>query len=324
MLALDDVYREARFIGAVSSAAPGITTGGTSSEGRVSVFVLPALTFLEFLRFRGSEEKLFGTDAGKAGAPMVVSPSALKTLNDEFHRYVNSGGFPDGVLTEAGNAERVLQKDMASLAGVNDPRELNRLFATLAFNTGLEVTIEELAKTAGIAKNTLRKYLDYLEHAFLIRRLARVDRAAKRFQRARAFKVYLTSASLYAALFGPVEPEDEIFPRLAETALAAQWLGSDAAANLAYAGWKGGGIDLLSPVREPWAVSLSPWRRFHSMPTGLPATRHFAASTPRTEAGAYFPDFLPSRSRSALSLMKPSESRWSKTSSASKVAVSAE
>ena len=97
-----------------------------------------------------------------------------------------------------------------------------------------------------MAKNTLRKYLDYLEHAFLIRRLARVDRSAKRFQRARAFKVYLTSASLYTALFGPAEPEDEIFPRLAETALASQWLGSAAAANLAYAGWKGGGIDLLS------------------------------------------------------------------------------
>ena len=64
---------------------------------------------------------------------------------------------------------------------------MNRLFATLAFNTGLEVSIEELAKAAGMAKNTLRKYLDYLEHAFLIRRLPRVDRAAKRFQRARAF-----------------------------------------------------------------------------------------------------------------------------------------
>ena len=135
---------------------------------------------------------------------------------------------------------------LASLSGVNDARELNRLFALVAVNTGLEVTMEELAKAASTAKNTLRKYLDYLESAFLIRRLPRVDRQGRRFQRAVAFKVYLTSPCLYAALFGPVAPESEVFPRLAETALVGQWLGSSAMADLAYASWRGGGIDLLS------------------------------------------------------------------------------
>ena len=103
-----------------------------------------------------------------------------------------------------------------------------------------------MAKAASTAKNTLRKYLDYLESAFLIRRLPRVDRQGRRFQRAVAFKVYLTSPCLYAALFGPVAPESEVFPRLAETALVGQWLGSSAMADLAYASWRGGGIDLLS------------------------------------------------------------------------------
>ncbi|MEK9755325.1 MAG: DUF4143 domain-containing protein, partial [Rhodospirillaceae bacterium] len=97
-----------------------------------------------------------------------------------------------------GVADRVLHKDLANLYGISEAQELNKLFGLLAFNTAREVTIEDLAKAAGVAKNTLRKYLDYLESAFLIRRVPRVDKDAKRFQRQVAFKVYLTTPCLYA------------------------------------------------------------------------------------------------------------------------------
>lgn len=255
--ALAGEWPNAKFVAAVSSGAPQITTGKTSADGRTSVFVLPPLTFLEFLRFRDSEEKLFGAGAGEAGSRMVVHPGALPALNAEFHRYVNFGGFPEGVMLKTGGrpaptfirdgvADRVLHKDLAGRSGVNDVQELNRLFSILAFNTAREVTMEDLAKAAGIAKNTVRKYLDYLESAFLVRRLPRVDRHARPFQRAVAFKIHLTAPCLYAALFGPVPAASECFERLAETALVAQWLGSDAVDSLAYASWRGGGIDLLS------------------------------------------------------------------------------
>ncbi len=250
---------KARIAAAVSSAAPGITTGEQAADGRIGVFVLPPLTFAEFLRFRGSEQTIFGAAAAAAEHPALRS-EALPALNVEFQRYVNFGGFLEGVMAKKegtpaptfirdGVSDRVLHKDLASLSGVNDAQELNRLFGILAFNTGREVSMDDLAKAAGIAKNTLRKYLDYLESAFLIRRVARVDRDAKRFQRAVAFKIYLTSPSLYAALFAPVAPDDPTFRRLAETALVAQWLGSPSAADLAYASWRNGSIDLL--VMDP-------------------------------------------------------------------------
>ena len=277
LTALAEAWPKARFVAAVSSISPALTTGGTSANGRVSTFQLPPLTFLEFLRFRKTEDILFGTATAAGGAEkpanaMVLAPGALTALNDEFHRYVNFGGFPDGVLGRGADvggggpspafirdvlADGVLHKDLAGLHGINDTRELNRLFALLARNTALEVSIEELAKAVGVAKNTLRKYLDYLESAFLIRRLPRLDRHAKRFQRAVAFKVYLTSPCLYAALFGPVSADDKVFPRLAETALVSQWLGSrtkpgvpGARDALAYASWRGGAIDLLAIDRK--------------------------------------------------------------------------
>lgn len=257
VLQLAKMRPNARIVGAVSSGAPAITTGATAEDGRLSVFVLPPLTFLEFLRFRGSEAKIFDTETEAPGVSMALKANALPALNAEFHRYVNFGGFLEGVLgskdgTPApafirdGVVDRVIHKDLASLAGINDAHELNRLFGILAFNTAREVTADDLAKAAGIAKNTLRKYLDYLESAFLIRRVQRVDRDAQRFQRAVAFKVYLTAPCLYAALFAPVLGSDQFFRRLAETAMVAQMLGSPAADNLAYASWRGGGIELLT------------------------------------------------------------------------------
>lgn len=258
LLKLAEMRPNAKIVGAVSSAAPSIVSGAKAMGGRMEVFVLPPLTFLEFLRFRGTEEKLFGAAGGdlqKGG--MTLEPNGLPALNQEFQRYVNFGGFLEGILSgkdgvpapafiRDGVADRVLHKDLASLAGVNDPQELNRLFGLLAFNTAREVSMDDLAKATGIAKNTLRKYLDYLEQAFLIRRINRVDRDAKKFQRQVYFKIYLTSPSLYAALFAPVPPSDQFFQRLAETALVSQWLGSSAIENLFYASWRGGNIDLLT------------------------------------------------------------------------------
>ena len=264
VLALAKLRPKARIIAAVSSGAPSLTTGETTHGGRLTTFVLPPLTFLEFLRYRGTEAALF--DAPKEpdtkGVPrgettMTLKANALPALNTEFHRYVNFGGFLEGITSSKegtpapafirdGVADRVLHKDLANLYGISEAQELNRLFGLLAFNTAREVTIDDLAKAAGIAKNTLRKYLDYLESAFLIRRVPRVDKAAKRFQRQVAFKVYLTAPCLYSALFAPVPAKDQFFQRLAETALVAQWLGSPAVKNLAYASWRGGEIDLLT------------------------------------------------------------------------------
>ncbi|MDH5748997.1 MAG: AAA family ATPase, partial [Rhodospirillales bacterium] len=244
LTALARALPRTRFVAAVSAEAPALTP--REAPDGMTVQILPPLTFVEFLRFRGNEEKLFGPGAGKPQGKAVFRETALALLNAEFHRYVNFGGFPEGILHSSTDApaptfirdtliDRVLHRDLAGLAGISDTRELNRLFVELALNSGREVGIESLAKTTGIAKNTVRKYLTFLEHAFLIRRVDRVDGKAKRFQRAVTFKAYLTSPSLHAALFGPSDVEGEDFPGLAETALAAQWPYDADAGELVYA-----------------------------------------------------------------------------------------
>ncbi len=254
VIALQRRMPQARVIAALSSRASGLVTGPVAGD-KAELMVLPPLAFSEFLAFRESEQAL-GPVLPGAKDSQSIHGAALEALNAEFARYVTFGGFPSGIaarrddeappaLVRDGLLNEVLHRDLAALGGVHEPADLGRLFAILARNTGGEAAIEDLAKATGVAKNTLRKYLDFLESAFLIRRLPRLNKDGKPFQRQVLFKVYLTSPTLYTALFGPVAPDDPAFARLVETAVVGQCLAGDLAGRLAYASWKGGGVDLI-------------------------------------------------------------------------------
>jgi hypothetical protein len=245
---LVDSHPEFRFVVSGSAAAAPRMRGRESGAGRFTNFPLPPLDFAEFLQFRKLEDSLIDRKNLKV--------RDIDALNAAFIDYLNFGGFPEVVLDPAVRGDmnrfvandivdKVLLRDLPSVYGITDTQELKRLFTTLAYNTGNEVTYQALSQTIGIAKNTLRRYLDYLEAAFLIHRHHRVDQDAKRFERATRFKVYLTNPCIRAALFGPVGPQDEAMGRLAETSLVSQLAQSAVAANCFYANWKTGAVDLV-------------------------------------------------------------------------------
>lgn len=191
------------------------------------------------------------------------------------------GGYPEvifsdeiqsdpGRFTKRDIVDKVLLRDLPGLYGIQDIQELNHLFTTLAFNTANEVSLEELSKGSGVAKNTIKRYIDYLEAAFLIKIIHRVDINARRFKRANFFKVYLTNPSIRAALFTQVEEGDEFLGHLAETAIFAQWFHSEF--MLHYARWKSGEIDIVNiePGGENnWAVEVKWSDRFYDRPSDL-------------------------------------------------------
>ncbi|MDP6388482.1 MAG: DUF4143 domain-containing protein, partial [Alphaproteobacteria bacterium] len=141
-------------------------------------------------------------------------------------------------------------------------------------------------------KNTLKKYLDYLEAAFLIRRLHRIGGDAKRFKRVTHFKAYLTNPSIRSALFGPITDTSEAMGHLAETAVLCQFAQSRFGQNIHYARWKEGEVDIvLSDQSDP--NSFSPielkWSdRVASHPTDeLRALIKFCKTTNCSEAWVY-------------------------------------
>ena len=253
---LVDTYPHIRFVASGSAAAALRMKSRESGAGRFTEFILPPLTFAEYLRFAGQEQGLIVDMPAQEGkAPTFHTPD-IHGLNTEFVNYLHYGGFPEAVMNEAVRnnparflrqdiVDKVLLKDLPSLYGIGDTQELNRFFNVLAFNTGNEVGLEDLSKHSSITKVKLNDYLEYLEAAFLIRRVQRVDDNARRLQRARTFKVYLTNPSIRAALFGMVTAEDEAMGSLAETAVWSQWLHSaQVSRSLHYARWKAGRQDL--------------------------------------------------------------------------------
>ncbi|MGR8980376.1 MAG: ATP-binding protein [Gammaproteobacteria bacterium] len=265
---LVDSYPNFKFIATGSAAALRLKSR-ESGAGRFTEFMLPPLMFAEYLRFIDREDELIQKQ--QVNDSTEYRAININLLNEEFVNYLNYGGYPEAVFSETIKSDsarfiksdiidKVLLRDLPSLYGINDIQELNRLFTTIAYNTGNEVTLEALAQSSGVAKNTLKRYLEYLEAAFLIRRIGRVDENARNFKRATSFKVYLTNPSMRAALFGYIKAENDAMGALTETAVFSQWLHSDYIDKLYYARWKKGEIDMvaMNPADQKveWCVEV--------------------------------------------------------------------
>lgn len=264
---LVDSFPSYKFIATGSAAAALKLKSQESGAGRFTDFILPPLTFSEFIRFIEREE-LVNQPTSEHN---FYSSNDIDELNKEFINYLNYGGYPEAVFSEKIQSEssryiksdiidKVLLRDLPSLYGIQDIQELNRLFSVLAYNTGREISYDTIAKSSGISKNTLRKYLEYLEAAFLIKRVYRIDQNAQRLKRITTFKVYLTNPSMRAALFGNIEIGSEFIGELTETAIYSQWLHSEIIDNLFYARWKKGEVDLVycagEQLKPEWFIEI--------------------------------------------------------------------
>lgn len=285
-----DTYPNIKCVASGSAAAALKLKSGESGAGRFTDFLLPPLTFYEYLNLLGKDRLL--VEAPAAGSFIAKD---IEQLNTHFLEYLNFGGYPEVIFTPSIRADparfiksdiidKVLLRDLPSLYGIGDIQELNSLFTTLAFNTANEISLGELSQNSGVAKNTIKKYIEYLEAAFLIKIVHRVDHNAKRFRRAHFFKVYLTNPSMRAALFSPARAGDDAIPRLAETAIFAQWFHSEE--TLYYARWDEGEVDIvcLGPKQKAeWAVEVKWSDRYCDKPEEMKGLINFCHSNDLTD-----------------------------------------
>lgn len=285
---LVDSYPNTKFIVSGSAAAALKWHSTESGAGRFTDFLLPPLTFQEYIHLKDMKHLLYSgeIDYGNTKLPYQLAYD-IKILNDELMQYLNFGGYPevvfsDKIQNDMGRyikndiVDKVLLRDLPSLYGIKDVQELNRFFTYLAYNSGNEFSFETMSRESGIQKNTLKKYLEYLEAAFLIKVLNRVNVNAKRFKRITAFKVYLTNTSLRTALFSPLKATDKEMGNMIETALLSQWMHRENL-NLAYARWKQerkeGEVDLVlvddSSFKPHWGVEMKWSNRYFQKPQKL-------------------------------------------------------
>lgn len=291
---LVDSYPNTKFIVSGSAAAALKWHSTESGAGRFTDFMLPPLTFQEYIHLKKMNHLIYNGNInyGKKSIPYCLTHD-IKALNKEFVHYLNFGGYPEVVLSEKIQSDmgryvkndivdKVLLRDLPSLYGIKDVQELNRFFTYIAYNTGNEFSYEKMSKESGIQKDTLKKYLEYLESAFLIKVLNKVGVNAKRLKRITSFKVYLTNPSLRTALFSPISETDSEMGNMVETAVLSQWMHREKL-DLTYARWKEGRkegeVDLVlvddKNYKPIWGVEIKWSNRYFEKPQELKSLIQF-------------------------------------------------
>jgi predicted AAA+ superfamily ATPase len=287
---LVDTHHKTKFIASGSAAAALKLKSNESGAGRFTDFMLPPLTFYEFIHLKNLSALIKPDTINWKGNIAIFSSAVnITELNKHFITYVNFGGYPEVIFSQeiqsnpgrfmrADIIDKVLLRDLPGLYGIQDVQELNSLFTTIAWNSGQECSMDELSKRSGVKKTILRQYLSYLEAAFLVHIVKRVDQKAGRFQRDNFFKIYLTNTSLRSALFAPLAAESDAMGSIVETAIFSQWMQRTSFTPY-YARWKNGEVDLINISRKTnkpdWAVEVKWSNRYFEAPGELKSLATF-------------------------------------------------
>lgn len=287
---LVDSFRGVKFVASGSAAAALKMKSNESGAGRFTDFMLPPLTFYEFLNLQNLGS-IITEKRDKSITPFDTIN--VDELNRLFVEYINYGGYPEVVFSNLIRSnpgqyikndiiDKVLLRDLPSLYGITDIQELNKLFVHIAFRSGNEFSYESLSSEAGIKKETLKKYLEYLEAAFLIKVVNRIDQNAKRMQRVTSFKIYLTNPTLRCALFSKIDDADDYMGSMVETAIFAQWIQGEKS-DFYYANWTNGRekgeVDMVwtdPATQKAFSLAEVKWTdRFYDNPTELKSLNKF-------------------------------------------------
>ncbi len=287
---LVDSYRKCKFIVSGSAAAALKYKSVESGAGRFTDFMLPPLTFHEYIDLMEVDHLMVPTQV-KWGDDVTTfyTSTHLDELNRHFIDYLNFGGYPEVMFNEAirGNpgryirqdiVDKVLLRDLPSIYGISDVQELNSLFTFITYNTANEFSYEALSQSSGVQKATLKRYIEYLEAAFLIRQVKRLGQTGKRFVRDNFFKLHITNPSLRSALFSPLTATDDQVGNMVETAIYAQWMQREWFTPY-YARWANGEVDMAGIDRKSWktkwALEIKWTNRFVDRPAELKSVIKF-------------------------------------------------
>ncbi len=289
---LVDSYRNNKFVVSGSAAAALKFASQESGAGRFTDFMLPPLTFAEFIHLKDLDRIIKPIELIWKGQknPFYTS-THMDEFNSHFLNYINFGGYPEVIFSkeiqeEPGRyikqdiVDKVLLRDLPGLYGISDTRELNSLFTTIAYNSGNEFSLESLSQASQVPKNTLKRYIAYLEAAFLIKIVKRIDQAGKRFKRDNFFKIYLSNPSIRSSLFSPLSSTDEFMGNMVETTIFSQWMHRDWFTPF-YARWNKGEVDLVGldagNLHPLWAVEVKWSNRYHEKPKELKSLLKFCS-----------------------------------------------
>ena len=159
----------------------------THLTGRYNEIRLYPFSFAEYCSFHGIDTTSITT---KANAERKRA----------FMEYVSTGGFPEmqRLRNKRGYVqsliEAIILKDIQNRFKIRHVEALRKIAHHLINNTCQEVNYEEMANLFGLGDKTIKKYIDYLQQAFLVQLISRQSFKSK--ERIRNQKSYIIDTGL--------------------------------------------------------------------------------------------------------------------------------
>lgn len=207
-------FEKGRRIAVTGSAIPLGSESPESGVGRWHTIRLPTLSFIEYLQIKNVDlpkipgiatlAELFSWPA----ADFIRTGQTARPLVAHFHEYLVRGGYPQTAQIESISlaqkllrediVDKVLKRDMTALYGVRRVLELEKTFLYLCLHDGGILDMPALCANLSVKKPTANGFLDLLEAAHLIYRLAPFG-YGKEVLRAR-YKVYLADPAIAGSI----------------------------------------------------------------------------------------------------------------------------
>lgn len=163
--------------------------GGKLTGRQINTTIYP-LSFSEFLTFK----------------KIVPKFSEGYLLENYVEEYLQVGGYPENVLnpsTDYLNAllDDVFLRDLVRLHPIKNLTVVKDLFVLLTASVGTRVSFNKLANTLGVSVDTVKKYIEYLENAFLVKKMTKWSTSHRQRVYAQK-KIYLLDTGLKTLLTG--------------------------------------------------------------------------------------------------------------------------
>ncbi len=202
-LAVDNDRRPGSFILTGSANIMLLPKVSESLAGRMEIITMHPLSQGEL---ENSEERFVDMVFSDTQSPFSKSLLTGLSIVERIFR----GGFPEAFLRMDDDRRRawygsyvsaIMQRDIRDMANIEGLTELPRLLALVVARTGSIVNMSDLSRGLGLPHSTLKRYLSFLEMAFLLKRIpAWSANMVKRL--VKAPKLYLCDTGLAAYLAG--------------------------------------------------------------------------------------------------------------------------
>ena len=155
-----------------------------SLSGRKFLYVLPVLTYREFLLFNGQIQDIQPAPTLDEALQPKSKVNILKT-KELYSDYLEFGGFPEVVLTPDRETKRQIlknifasffEKDIKVFTELRDIRELRDLIILLAARNGNLIDVTKLASELEINRVKIYNYLEFLEGIFFLKMIPKYSK----------------------------------------------------------------------------------------------------------------------------------------------------